>query len=79
LGGFLKAVAFLVALALAGAPVSACAPPFGRTLGLRLRGLRFGLCGVAQMLDALPDPGSGRGAVLELFDRGDTKQLAGVS
>ena len=64
LGAFLAEVAFLVALALAGAPLAACAPPlaFLRPSASRLR---FGLRGLAEALDVLPDAADGGLGALE--------------
>ena len=44
---------------------------FGLTFGFRLsRKCRLRCHGLAQILDALPNPRSGRGPILELLDRG---------
>src|ERR1700728_444448 len=72
LGAFLEEMAFLSCLALRGRALGRLWATFGLTCGFRLQGLcRVRFYWLSQVLDTLPDSGSGRRPILELLERGN--------
>src|ERR1022692_3139315 len=75
LGAFLAGVAFLVALAFAGAPLADCAPPLAFFFAFGFVACSgFGSSGAPQSLDALPDAAGGSLAALEALHGRDASQ-----
>src|SRR5580658_7965913 len=75
LGRILGGSGLLGGLALRGRTLGQLGGTFGLTFGFRLSGqCRLRCHGLAQILDALPNPRSGRGPILELLDRRNARK-----